>query len=93
MMEGNGMSKQHEKILSIVGFGGLGKTTLANVVYQNLRAQFDCSAFVSVSQTPDMDKLFKNLLYQLGKRNIAGFNVINELREFLGEKRYEQISE
>jgi Holliday junction resolvasome RuvABC ATP-dependent DNA helicase subunit len=93
MMEGNGVSKQHEKILSIVGFGGLRKTTLANVVYQNLRAQFDCSAFLSVSLTPDMDKLFNNLLYQLGKRNITGVNVIDELREFLGEKRYEQIGE
>ena len=84
MVEGNQVSKKQEKIVSIVGFGGLGKTTLANVVYENLRAQFDCSAFVPVSQTPDMEKLFNNLLYQLGKRNNASINnAIDELREFL----------
>lgn len=92
MMESNHVSTQQQNIISIVGIGGLGKTALANVVYQNLRAQFDCSAFVSVSQTPNMVKLFNNLLYQLDKRNNASINVlIDELRKILGEKRYEPV--
>ncbi|XP_066333194.1 disease resistance protein RGA5-like [Miscanthus floridulus] len=89
VMGGSQASKQQEKVVSIVGFGGLGKTTLANVVYENLRGQFDCSAFVAVSQTPNMEILFNNLLYQLDKRNNAGINnVIDDLREFLHGKRY-----
>jgi len=94
MMGGSQASKQQEKVVSIVGFGGLGKTTLANVVYENLRGQFDWSAFVAVSQTPNMEILFNNLLYQLDKRNNAGINnVIDDLREFLHGKRYGQIKE
>uniref|UniRef100_A0A0A9CPX8 Uncharacterized protein n=1 Tax=Arundo donax TaxID=35708 RepID=A0A0A9CPX8_ARUDO len=96
LMEDNEMSKQQYKIVSIVGFGGLGKTTLANVVYEKLRAQFVCSAFVSVSQTPDMEKLFKGMLHQLDKNKYASIKgeawdeeqLIHELRELLEEKRY-----
>ncbi|KAL6908224.1 hypothetical protein ACP4OV_002394 [Aristida adscensionis] len=88
MLESNGVSKQPDKVVSIVGFGGLGKTTLANVVYRKLRAQFDCSAFVSVSQTPDVQKLLKDMFYQFAKKSTESVNVINELREFLQERRY-----
>ena len=90
LTEGNEMSKQQDKVVSIVGFGGLGKTTLANVVYEKLRAHFDCSAFFSVSQNPDMEKLFKDMFFELAGHNATsiGINsVINELREFLRQKK------
>lgn len=45
LIEGNEVCKQDE-ITSNVGFGGLGTTTLASVVYAKLRSRFDCSAFV-----------------------------------------------
>ncbi|CAN6381839.1 unnamed protein product [Urochloa humidicola] len=92
LMEGNEVSRQQHMIVSIFGFGGLGKTTLAKVVYGDLKKQFDCSAFVSVSQVPDMDKLFKDLLYQLDRENNASVNHINELQELLHDKRYESIT-
>ncbi|KAL6654692.1 hypothetical protein ACP70R_008157 [Stipagrostis hirtigluma subsp. patula] len=88
LTEGNEVSKQQGKIVSIVGFGGLGKTTLANLVYEKLKAQFDCTAFVSVSQTPDMDKLLKNMFYQLANYSTEGIDVIEQLRKFLHKKRY-----
>ncbi|KAG2563343.1 hypothetical protein PVAP13_8KG315004 [Panicum virgatum] len=98
LMDGNRFPLQQGKIVSIVGFGGLGKTTLAKHVYEKIRGLFDCCAFVSVSQTPDLHKLFMAILYQLdwNKYDDSFFNetfldeqgLINELREFLGHKRY-----
>ncbi|CAD6268901.1 unnamed protein product [Miscanthus lutarioriparius] len=88
LTEANETSKEQNKIVSIVGFGGLGKTTLANAVFEKLSTQFDCSAFVSVSQTPDMDILFKDMFYQLANYNAASINLFDELRRFLREKRY-----
>ncbi|CAN6372362.1 unnamed protein product [Urochloa humidicola] len=68
LMEGDETSKE-QVIVSIVGFGGLDKTTLANVVYEKLKGQFDCYAFVSVSHNPNMNKIFKNMLHQLDEDN------------------------
>ena len=93
LMEGNDqVSNQHGKIVSIVGFGGLGKTTLANAVYEKLKEKFDCWAFVSVSQTPDMRKNFKGLLNELGKNvndeTLDERQLIDQVRKFLQMKRY-----
>nr|XP_020192074.1 disease resistance protein Pik-2-like [Aegilops tauschii subsp. strangulata] len=83
------------KVVSLAGFGGLGKTTLAKAVYESLRAQFDCAAFVSVSQNPDITRVFKKMLHQLDHKKYAHINeaswdetqLIDELREFLRTKR------
>jgi len=89
LMEGD---DQHGKIVSIVGFGGLGKTTLVNAVYEKLKENFDCWAFVSVSQTPHMRKFFKGLLYELGKNvndeTLDERQLIDQVRKFLQMKRY-----
>ncbi|KAG0530698.1 hypothetical protein BDA96_05G209100 [Sorghum bicolor] len=92
LMDGNGVPFQQGKVVSIVGFGGLGKTTLAKVVYEKIRSLFHCCAFISVSQTPDLKKLFKELLYDLDKNinaeTLDERRLINVLREFLIPKRY-----
>jgi len=96
LTKGDDMSGQQQRVVSIVGFGGLGKTTLAKVVYDQLRVQFDCTAFVSVSQNPDLNKLLKNMLYELDKEKYANIHstmleekhLIDLVREFLQNKRY-----
>ncbi|KAM3240434.1 hypothetical protein ACQJBY_053864 [Aegilops geniculata] len=84
------------KVVSIVGFGGLGKTTLANAVYNSFEGQlFDARAFVSVSLKPDIKKILKNILSQLDRQIYSQINeawdekpLIDEIRTFLGDKRY-----
>jgi len=90
--EGDEPSNKQLMTVSIVGFGGLGKTTLANVVYDKLKGQFDCTAFVSVSENPNIERIFINILRQLGHDKYevtwGTEQLINEVRIFLQDKRY-----
>jgi len=83
---------QQLKVMAIVGFGGLGKTTLANEVYREVGGKFDSKAFVSVSQKPEMIGLFNSLLSQLGLDPYPHAcqlqDPINKLIEHLQNKRY-----
>jgi hypothetical protein len=82
---------QQLRVVSIVGFGGLGKTTLANQVYQKIKGQFDCSCFVPVSRNPNVAKILTDMLKELGScidPTDDERQLIEKLREFLQNKRY-----
>lgn len=94
LAEGEANSLRKMKVVSVVGLGGLGKTTLARQVYDKIGKQFDCRAFVSVSQKPDMRKLLRNILTSVtGIEHYPGIEacdeeqLINKLRWFLNDKR------
>ncbi|VAI91130.1 unnamed protein product [Triticum turgidum subsp. durum] len=82
------------KVISLIGFGGSGKTTLANQVYQKTGKLFNCQAFVSVSQNPDIRKILRSVLSQIRKedspisRSSDEEWLINSMRDFLKDKRY-----
>ncbi|KAI4967086.1 hypothetical protein ZWY2020_031043 [Hordeum vulgare] len=85
-------SEKKLKVVSIVGFGGLGKTTLAKQVYDEIEGQFTCTTFFSVSQRPDVKSLLSGLQLKLGMGDFShGYElqgIIDRLREHLKQKRY-----
>jgi hypothetical protein len=86
-------TEQPLKILSIFGFGGLGKTTLAKAVYDKLQG-FACRAFVPVGQDPDVKKVLMDILLQLDEGSCSNITMLDEcqlirkLRGLLDGRRY-----
>ncbi|KAG2641103.1 disease resistance protein PIK6-NP-like [Panicum virgatum] len=94
LMNDASTSLQQPNIISIVGFGGLGKTTLANALLEDHKSNFDCHFIVSVSFNPNMKNIFKNILVQLDKNKYGHIDeaweinlLINEIIDFLKNRR------
>jgi hypothetical protein len=96
IMDEKSVSAGQLKVLSIVGFGGLGKTTLVIQVYRQLQTQFEFQAFISVSQKPNIRKILRRILSQVGYVARVDTHMeiwdedelIRTLQEYLMNKRY-----
>ncbi|RVW95198.1 Disease resistance protein RPM1 [Vitis vinifera] len=62
MLEWLEEDEPHRTIFSIVGMGGLGKTTLVTKVYEKVKRDFDCWAWISVSQTDGSGELLRSMI-------------------------------
>ena len=83
LIEEDGSLSGQLKVVSIVGFGGLGKTTLANQVHAKIKNEFECSAFVSVPRTPCMPKILKDILSGVGSDGKEVEDDVEKLVEIL----------
>uniref|UniRef100_A0A8R7UCP0 Disease resistance protein RPM1 n=2 Tax=Triticum urartu TaxID=4572 RepID=A0A8R7UCP0_TRIUA len=79
--------------------GGLGKTTLVRQVYKKdeIKQNFDCSAWISVSQSYNIEHLLRELLKQLQEKEKDiprhvdtrdAASLVQTLTDFLQDKRY-----
>ncbi|KAK7322560.1 hypothetical protein VNO77_25946 [Canavalia gladiata] len=87
-------------VVSVVGMGGLGKTTLAKKVFDNqqVKVHFDCHAFVIVSQSYTLEALLIDMMKQFSKETKEplpqGINTTDKMslitivRHYLQHKRY-----
>lgn len=72
-------------VISVCGFGGIGKTTLVKQIFRELGGQFGCRAFVRVSRKPDTRSLLRSILSQTGCRNHSEACSILQLTDYLRE--------
>ncbi|XP_059436544.1 disease resistance protein RPM1-like [Corylus avellana] len=88
-------------VMSVVGMGGIGKTTLAKKVYENesVKGHFDCRVWITVSQSYNVQKILMSMtkqIYHYQAKEIAleqidmtdEITLITQLRKFLQQKRY-----
>ncbi|XP_024198107.1 disease resistance protein RPM1 isoform X2 [Rosa chinensis] len=92
--------EQHQTVISVVGMGGSGKTTLIAKTFSHERVKrhFECSAWITVSQTYAMVDLFRSLIIELYKSRKEDFpanlnamssrELIEILTDYLGSKKY-----
>jgi disease resistance protein RPM1 len=92
-----GVSKR--SVISVVGMGGIGKTTLTKKVYENesVKGHFDCCVWITVSQSYNVSKILISMTKQIyqAKEIAPGqidmtdeITLISQLRKCLQQKRY-----
>ncbi|XP_047052574.1 disease resistance protein Pik-2-like [Lolium rigidum] len=73
--------ERHRSVLSLVGFGGVGKTTIATALYREFRNEFDCWASVTISQNYDEDEILRNILHQIKTPDILGQSKLQDMEQ------------
>ncbi|KAJ9160170.1 hypothetical protein P3X46_025595 [Hevea brasiliensis] len=89
------LEDDQRRVVSIVGMGGIGKTTLAKLVYNrfDVKRHFDCLSWAFISQQFSPGDVFSGILREVGAKweNMGSMkeeDLIRTLKDVLKEKRY-----
>lgn len=87
--------QQQFKVVAILGFAGVGKTTLARSLYHNYGARFECRAFLQVSRNPDLRGFLISMLSQIKAPRTHATSDVQDLfdnvKKHLQGKRYDLL--
>ncbi|CAL5416983.1 unnamed protein product [Camellia sinensis] len=89
-------NQSQRAMISLVGMGGIGKTTLSKKVYdsQEMAAHFNCKAWITVSQSYKPGELLKTMIEQLSGKDVVTLldegidSLIAKAKGYLYEKKY-----
>ncbi|KAM3372938.1 hypothetical protein ACQJBY_019722 [Aegilops geniculata] len=84
------------QIIALWGMGGIGKSTLVSNVFRNEASNFECHAWVSVSQLYKLDDIWRRMLKQIYSKDKKEFDaekmtcgeLRDELKELLKTRQY-----
>ncbi|KAJ0483320.1 putative P-loop containing nucleoside triphosphate hydrolase, leucine-rich repeat domain superfamily [Helianthus annuus] len=82
---------QNYSIVPIIGMGGVGKTTLARLVYdeQLVKDHFDLKAWVCVSDEFDTVRISKEIFLSMANNEVSDFNRLQEaLKDHIKGKKF-----
>ncbi|KAJ9158620.1 hypothetical protein P3X46_024185 [Hevea brasiliensis] len=73
-------------VIPIIGMGGIGKTTLAQLIFNDATLEFDLKAWVSVGEDFDVLRMTKTILQSVGCEDTCDDRDLNLLQIKLNEK-------
>ncbi|XP_066342794.1 disease resistance protein RPM1-like [Miscanthus floridulus] len=86
------LKEKNYKIATVWGMGGVGKTTLVDHVYKIVKPDFDVAAWVTVSQSYQVEDLLKRIAREFGiitdAINMEIRSLVEIIRKHLEGKRY-----
>lgn len=92
IFEAAGEGSQDILAIGVVGMGGLGKTTIAQKVFneRDIEQHFDRRMWVSVSQTFTEEQIMRSMLRNLGDASVGddGNELLRKINQYLLGKRY-----
>ncbi|MEO0014663.1 MAG: hypothetical protein RLZZ535_3052, partial [Cyanobacteriota bacterium] len=69
------------RLISVIGIGGIGKTTLSIKITQEVKSQFECIIWRSLRDAPPIEEFLINLIQFLSEQPVVGKDIPESVRD------------